>query len=111
MKTVGQVPKFMGEGSEGPHVSLLHAFLAGQNLSDGLKYDAGFGKVTTINLKKFQKRNNLEEDGCFGPESRALTKNRFNFDFESACKTIVGETIFCDILHKEEKVIYQNKVI
>jgi len=75
-----------------------------------LNFDSEFGGVTTSKVKAFQKRNGLEDDGCFGPNTRALAKKRFNFDFEAAALTIPGETIFYDNLHKEESVIFENEV-
>ncbi|MEI6400197.1 MAG: hypothetical protein WCO58_01590 [bacterium] len=108
MNIVHTLPPFMGEGSIGPHVSPLHAFLCGARYGHDLQFDKEFGEMTAAALKMWQEDNRLENDSCFGPESRKWAKSEYGFDFEAICKTIQGETTFCDPLHQEESVIYKN---
>ena len=57
-------------------------------------FDQEYGNVTAAAAAKFQETNGLEVDGRFGPAIRALAKEEYNFDFEAACETIPGVTVF-----------------
>ena len=108
MKKVTVLPKFMAQGSKGPQVSLLHAFLCGTKHGNGIQFDEEFGDVTTQNLKRLQQFNELNPDGCFGPETRDWAKTNYNFDFEQACQKLQGEMIFCDLDEGLETVLFEN---
>ena len=110
MNTTNKLPAFMAEGSKGPHVTPLHSFLAGmgKGILQGLVFDAEYGQKTTELVKEFQNEQGLTEDGCFGPETRDFAKNESGFDFKTACQTIPGKTIFCDLEHGEEEIEYEN---
>jgi hypothetical protein len=88
------MPQFMGKGSEGPVVNLLLAFLCGAGYGDDIKLDGIYGDTTEKRLKEFQKKNNLEEDGTFGSETRKHVKDVYGFDFEEACQSMSGTETF-----------------
>jgi hypothetical protein len=83
-------------GSEGPHVTILQAFLCGAKLrGNTLIFDGDYGPVTAEKLKLWQGLRGIEdeENGQYGPVTR-LAMLDCGFDFEVACRTIPGTTIF-----------------
>lgn len=73
----------MEEGSRGTAVLVLGAFLLGAGFcSEGFDpSDAVFGPKMTETVKLFQRHYSLEADGGFGPQTRALAKEMYRFDF------------------------------
>lgn len=84
----------MEQGSYGTQVGFLHSFLCGREFGKGIKFDDEFGKVTKRNLKKFQKAEGLEADGCFGPATRKVAREKYNFDFKTLCEKVNGKMVF-----------------
>ena len=94
---MNEFPKYMNQGSNGPHVTLLQAFLIGAGM-EGLDvvFDGNYGPVTAAKVTRFQKLHGLEADGHFGPDTRQKVRSlsRFDFDFEAACRAVPGVTKF-----------------
>lgn len=98
-----EVPRYMNEGSEGPHVTVLQAFLKAITLlgPDGtgllgrdIVFDMQYGRVTSDALAVLQAHHDLEADGHCGPDTRQLMKDAYNFDIEEAWLTVPGVTKF-----------------
>ena len=88
-----EFPRYLNKGSLGHHVTLLQVFLAGAGYGEGLVFDRDFGKATALAVQKFQRMNDIADDGNCGPETRQLMKDRYHFDFDAACAATPGFTV------------------
>ncbi len=84
LRQTSEMPNYMQKGSKGRAVTLLQVFLCGQALGDEIIFDEEYGEMTATHVRTFQTRHELEADGNFGPATRALAKDRYNFDFVQA---------------------------
>lgn len=114
MQKTNEVPGFMGKGSKGPHVVILQSFLAGLSFEPKLVIDGDFGEVTENLVKEFQRTYGgdtiPQPDGCFGKKTRAIAEKIRNFNFETACQSVSGKTIFVDDQHQLGPVEYENTI-
>lgn len=94
MKALGEVPRYMNRGSNGPHVVLLQVFLIGARFGKNIMTDGDYGHITAAGVVRFQEVYGLEADGHFGPGTRERVKKNFGFDFEAACRAVPGVTRF-----------------
>ena len=95
-------PLYMCEGSTGPAVNLLLAFLAGVEMSGRLILDLSgnlriipdseFGEMARMAISKLQQLFGLQPTGDFDQILRNELKSRFGFDFEAACRTMEGDS-------------------
>ena len=96
-----EFPQYMEQGSKGPAVNLvlvaLAVYVAMSNDSgefSGIEFDGVYGETGVRWMKDFQKINDLEVDGGFGPTTRACMKEKYGFDFEQAAIFTGGTTVF-----------------
>ena len=86
-----EFPNYMCEGSKGPHIVVLGAFLAGKIFppSDFVP-DQDYGPNIKRMVSAYQIINGVTfENGC-GPKTLAMMKKDC-FDFEIACRHVIFE--------------------
>ena len=86
-----EFPNYMCEGSKGPHIVVLGAFLAGKIFppSDFVP-DQDYGPNIKGMVSAYQIINGVTfENGC-GPKTLAMMKKDC-FDFEIACRHVIFE--------------------
>jgi len=105
---MNEVPKFMCEGSKGPHVILVQSFLCGVGCGGKFLLDGYQEEETVRAISIWQDGEAIKIDGNFGPESRKKAKERYGFDFESACQIVRGVT--CFIQPNGEKILWSPQV-
>ena len=89
------IPPCMCRDSRGPHVSLLQAFLCGAGFGSKLVFDQDYGPKTSWAVKAWQLANNtVIQDGNCDRGTLLKMQEWGDFDFEAACRTIRGVTIF-----------------
>lgn len=88
-----RIPRFMGEGSKGPHVVLLKAFFLGRKVTiePTNLYDAKMAAAVT----ELQARARIMEQGV-GPRTRQRLVKKHGFDFEMLAMLVPGVTKFVD---------------
>ncbi|MDO8530434.1 MAG: peptidoglycan-binding domain-containing protein [bacterium] len=83
----GAFPKFLNQGSKGPAVTILQAFLWGalddQEGIETLIPDGDYGPTTARFVSALQENLGIGIDGNFGPETRARVKSVYNYDFDA----------------------------
>lgn len=95
------VPEYMDQGSHGPDVTILHAFLIGAGYGERIVIDLDYGEETAKAVNSLQVDRGIDADGNFGPKTRAMVKSDYSFDFAAACISIPGTTVF---KHGDEEV-------
>lgn len=89
------VPKYMCEGSEGPHVAVLKAFLLGNKTNDHrVTASPVFDRATKDALETWQRENGIFPSGCLNPETYCKMLQEFGVVMESMFRLIPGTTIF-----------------
>ena len=99
----------MQQGSQGPHVALLQAFLAGARLGAGLVPDREYGRVTAEAVAKLQARMGVANDGHFGPQTQEVVKRLYGFDFKDFCESMPGTTLF--LQPNRAKVLWSSPAV
>lgn len=92
---ISNLPTWLGEGSRGPGVKLLHDFLTKNSYGDnfGPDYDY-FGPKTADAVRDLQSYLKISVSGDFNSETRTAVKAKLNFDFEAVFLKTPGETLF-----------------
>jgi len=88
------VPRYMHPGSRGPAVTLLQAFLCGAGFGRNIEFGEEYEPVTVLALQAWQENQDLDPNDHCGPDTRTAMLDRYGFNFDEACETIRGETIF-----------------
>jgi len=89
-----EVPKYMQQGSSGPCVQILAAFLVKQQtVPCDFIPNQHFGQNLTKMLREYQGDEGLQVDGGCGPETRRNMKN-YDFHFDDFCRHTTGVTKF-----------------
>ena len=97
-------PLHMCEGSVGPAVNLLLAFLAGIEMSGrlildlsgqlGVVCDSEYGDKARNAVSRLQQLIGHQPKGDFDKVVQNQLKSRFGFDFEAGCRTMGGDSHF-----------------
>lgn len=69
-------PPYLNHGSRGGAVDHLHTLLDGFGFGEGIVADLEYGQVTAERVTDLQRWLGVEEDGDFGPTTRARRSRR-----------------------------------
>jgi peptidoglycan hydrolase-like protein with peptidoglycan-binding domain len=75
-------PPFLNADSDGAAVDALHILLCALGYGGEIKRDRNYGKMTVAAVKRLQHHLGINEDGNFGPETRAALKAKMGIDVE-----------------------------
>ena len=89
-----EIPRYMNQGSEGPHVTLVQVVLCGVGMGEHMTFDGYYSHLVAAKVKRMQELLHIEADGNFGPVTRQAVKDVYGLDFAAACQTIPGVTVF-----------------
>ncbi len=74
-------PEYLPPGSKGPAVMFLQLMLqAGGYNSEAIVADGDYGDETAEGVRQFQRQVDLDDDGAFGPDTRAKWLEKTGLD-------------------------------
>ena len=88
-------PKYLDKGSKGPAVAMLQVLLVARGYNDdNIIVDGDYGDATAEGVRQLQEEFSLEEDGHFGPNSRAALQSDSDVNVDALdAELFVGETL------------------
>lgn len=87
-------PPYLNQGSKGPAVAALQLILkAILDFENEIVVDGEYGYVTARSVRRLQDELGVEQDGNFGPQTRAMLLDDYQIDVNVIPANIfVGET-------------------
>lgn len=75
-------PPYMERGSAGGAVDMLHMLLDSFGLGEDIVPDLEYGEVTEQRVRDLQTRLGVEQDGKFGPGTRAALREKHGLNVD-----------------------------
>ncbi len=75
-------PQYLNQGSKGGAATLLQLLLQSKFPDAGVLADGDYGQKTADAVKRLQAELNVEQDGNFGPQTRAKWKENGGPDID-----------------------------